>query len=153
MVLRVGRLAEALGEAGELEVGSAAFLEREARFEEVLRLAPQLRLAAQAPERRKQLRVAVSRRQPALGAADDVILNTVMSYTSVAGHTGASGLTFYPTTLMPDDIAAIQYIYGANTTYHSGDDNYVFNEGQDYLQTIWDAGGNDTVIVESFTGR
>jgi VCBS repeat-containing protein len=49
---------------------------------------------------------------------------------------------------MAFDIAAIQAIYGANNTYHTGNDTYVMpdvNEvGTGYI-CIWDAGGTDTI--------
>jgi len=51
-----------------------------------------------------------------------------------------------PTTPMPLDIKAAQYLYGANNTYHAGDDVYTYFEGQNYFETIWDAGGNDTIV-------
>jgi serralysin len=80
--------------------------------------------------------------------ADDTHLNTVMSYTSIAGQS-SSGLYFYPTGPMSYDIAAIQYIYGPNMNYNAGDTNYVFNETGQYMQTLWDAGGNDTITYNS----
>src|SRR4051812_47196292 len=70
MVLRVGGLAEALGEARELEMRGAAFLEGQARLEEAFRLAPQLGVGAQASQGGEQLRVAAARREPALRALD-----------------------------------------------------------------------------------
>ena len=45
-------------------------------------------------------------------------------------------------TPMPFDIRVIQYIYGANMTYHTGNDTYYLSsDGQ--VRTIWDAGGID----------
>jgi len=56
------------------------------------------------------------------------------------------------TTLMIDDIAALQYLYGVNEQYKTGDDVYTlgsFDEGttyNDYINAaIWDAGGIDTI--------
>ena len=50
----------------------------------------------------------------------------------------------FQATPMPLDILAIQHIYGANMTFHAGDDTYnLANDG--IVQTIWDAGGNDTL--------
>ena len=49
------------------------------------------------------------------------------------------------------DIAAIQYLYGANMTYHTGDDVYSFDTATPFFKTIWDAGGNDTISVSNFT--
>jgi len=48
------------------------------------------------------------------------------------------------------DIAAIQYLYGANMTYHAGDDVYSFDTAIPFYMTIWDADGNDTISVSSF---
>src|SRR5687767_6788931 len=70
MALRLVGLAEALGEARQVDARRAALLERQARLEEAARLAPELGVRAQAPERREELRVAVALEQPALGALD-----------------------------------------------------------------------------------
>src|SRR5882724_1905090 len=70
MPLRLGRLPEALREARELEMRAAAFLERHARFEKILRLAPQLGLRAKPAKRGEELRIAVAAGKPALGALD-----------------------------------------------------------------------------------
>ena len=52
-------------------------------------------------------------------------------------------------TPMAFDIAAIQQLYGANTTYHAGDDAYVFDDSSGSLDghgfSIWDAGGIDSI--------
>jgi Ca2+-binding RTX toxin-like protein len=82
---------------------------------------------------------------PTLPVSSDMISETIMSYSAIAGNQN-SFLTFYPTTPMPLDILAIQYVYGKNTTYHNGDDNYLFDDSQTYHETIWDSGGvNDTI--------
>lgn len=52
---------------------------------------------------------------------------------------------------MVDDIAAIQYLYGANMSYRTGDDVYQFDPTKPFYHTIWDAGGNDTISVANFT--
>jgi len=49
------------------------------------------------------------------------------------------------------DIAAIQYIYGANNSYKTGDDTYTFDPTKPFYKTIWDAGGNDTISVSNFS--
>ena len=64
---------------------------------------------------------------------------TIMSYDYVDGSTLHAGNQATP---MPLDILAIQQIYGANMSYHAGDDVYVLQDG---VRTIWDAGGNDTI--------
>lgn len=72
---------------------------------------------------------------------------TIMSYTTWAEDPPnvSSSASFYPTTPMLDDIAAIQYLYGKNTSYNSGNTTYNFYQGQTYFQTIWDGGGKDTI--------
>jgi Ca2+-binding RTX toxin-like protein len=50
------------------------------------------------------------------------------------------------------DIAAIQSLYGANTSQNSGNNQYIFYQSGTYHQTIWDAGGIDTFVYESTTG-
>lgn len=50
---------------------------------------------------------------------------------------------------MAFDIAAIQALYGANMSYHTGNNTYVLpnqNAGGTYWSCIWDAGGSDTII-------
>ena len=56
-----------------------------------------------------------------------------------------------PDTPMVYDIAAIQYMYGANMTYRTGDDTYTFDPSTPFLRTIWDAGGNDTISIANFS--
>ncbi|NEP28276.1 M10 family metallopeptidase C-terminal domain-containing protein, partial [Moorena sp. SIO3I6] len=76
----------------------------------------------------------------------DTTAYTVMSYRSYVNQP-LSGLiqNFYPTTPMLHDIAAIQYIYGANMNTRKGNTVYKWAPGQQLLETIWDAGGNDTI--------
>ena len=80
-----------------------------------------------------------------LSGNEDVTHNTVMSYSAYPGGSGIQW-TFMPTTPMPLDIRAAQYLYGANTAFHAGDDVYTYFQGEDYFETIWDAGGNDTIV-------
>lgn len=76
----------------------------------------------------------------------DAVIHTVMSYT-VANLDGEKGsrFSFYPTTPMVLDIAAIQYLYGANNNYHTGNDTYTYDDITLAHETIWDAGGIDTI--------
>ena len=70
---------------------------------------------------------------------------TVMSYADT--ETLASG---HPATPMQLDILAIQRIYGANTSFHAGNDNYLLAiDGA--MRTIWDAGGIDTLDASGFS--
>lgn len=77
---------------------------------------------------------------------------TLMSYQAGAGvGFKDTYFSYEPTTPMILDIMAIQAIYGANTTHNSGNTTYSFASGP-YHQTIWDAGGLDTVIDLSSLG-
>ncbi len=73
--------------------------------------------------------------------------STHYEYKDLSGHIH----DVYPETYMPDDIAAIQAIYGANTTYNTGDDTYDLSQYADHVETIWDAGGNDTLDGSGLT--
>jgi len=87
---------------------------------------------------------------PTLPVSWDTMSETIMSYSAIAGDQ-SSFLTFNPTTPMPLDIQAIQYVYGKNNTYHSGNDNYLLNDSQTYHGTIWDSGGaNDRIAYAGY---
>ncbi len=73
--------------------------------------------------------------------------DTVMAYNDLPGVESTADARLAPTTLMRFDIAALQYIYGANFGYNPGDTTYSFTSGQQIHQTIWDGGGNDTLSV------
>src|SRR5687768_2205540 len=70
VALRVVPLSQLLGKARQVQVGRARLLERQARFEEAARLAPQLGLHAQPAEGSEELRVAAALEEPLLGALD-----------------------------------------------------------------------------------
>jgi len=89
---------------------------------------------------------------------------TVMSYWD-ASNTGAyHGVNNFASVPLLHDIAAIQAIYGADTSTRAGDTVYGFNSSanravfdfssQDYTQTpvlsIWDAGGTDTLDLSGY---
>ena len=76
---------------------------------------------------------------------------TVMSYSADPGNPD-SAFSFEPTTPMVLDIQALQALYGKNTSTNAGNTNYVFQSGVDYHQTIWDAGGTDTITYQSNSG-
>jgi Ca2+-binding RTX toxin-like protein len=88
--------------------------------------------------------------------------HTVMSYT-MAPHSrliSVSGTamsyswqeTFLrPSTLMPLDIAALQYLYGANTSTRTANDVYHWSSNVELLETIWDAGGVDSIDCSNQT--
>jgi len=82
-------------------------------------------------------------------------VNTVMSYTdsktiSVSlGDTYNSADWITPKGFMVYDIAALQYIYGADTTTAIEDTTYTFDKP--FYESIWDAGGNDTINLSTTT--
>ena len=43
------------------------------------------------------------------------------------------------------DIAAAQYLYGPNMSFHRGDDVYRMSASQEQVRTLWDAGGTDMI--------
>lgn len=97
-----------------------------------------------------------------LPAATSTTQYSVMAYTEAAhslyvsiGHSGntwswSSG-NIQPSTPMLYDIQAMQYLYGANTNYNTGDNVYTFDPAVPFIKTIWDAGGKDTLSVSNFT--
>jgi Ca2+-binding RTX toxin-like protein len=98
-----------------------------------------------------------------LDASLDNTKYTVMAYTphlhglyrtvteSSPGHYSWQYEYIQPETLMPLDIEALQYLYGANTSFNSGNDTYTFDLHRPFIKTIWDGGGNDTISVANFT--
>ena len=70
---------------------------------------------------------------------------TIMSYDFVSPEFSIGNQA----TPMPLDILAIQQIYGANMSYHTGDDVYVL-AADNIVKTIWDAGGTDTFDASQF---
>lgn len=86
---------------------------------------------------------------PAFPASEDTISLTIMSYSAIAGNP-QSYFDYYPTTPMPLDIQAIRYIYGTNDSFHSGHDNYDYNDDETYHETLWDTGGTDSI---QYTGN
>ncbi|RYF82609.1 MAG: matrixin family metalloprotease [Comamonadaceae bacterium] len=82
-----------------------------------------------------------------LPASEDTVLNTVMSY---EWYDWADEL-MPPSSPMPYDILAIQYLYGANTSFQAGDTVWSFDIAQAGVETIWDAGGVDTLRLTNAT--
>lgn len=62
-----------------------------------------------------------------------------------------NNLPFYPTTLMPYGIEAVQYTYGVNWDHNDDDTTYKLVPGQQFYETIWDAGGTDTIDFSAAT--
>ena len=88
-----------------------------------------------------------------LDAAHDVESFTMMSYTAAPSSVIVSSLEggFYTysqipvSSLMPGDVAALQYLYGANQGTATGDDLYRWENNAAFYRTIWDGGGLDTI--------
>ncbi|WP_223448518.1 MULTISPECIES: serralysin family metalloprotease [Pseudomonas] len=91
---------------------------------------------------------------------------SVMSYWSESNTSqnfSKGGVEAYSSGPLMDDIAAIQKLYGANTTLRTGDTTYGFNSnaGRDFLGassssdkvvfSVWDASGKDTLDFSGFT--
>lgn len=82
-------------------------------------------------------------------------LETVMSYTggqnpimvdkhgTYIGHAEMESLGIY-------DIAALQYLYGANMSHNAGDTVYKYNPSVGFYTTLWDGGGEDTIDLSSY---
>jgi len=100
---------------------------------------------------------------PRLSSNLDSQLYTVMSYTDAPkslfvkvtsnpdGSASYSSFNVAPETPMLLDIAIMQYLYGANNSYKTGNDIYTFDPKTPFFKTIWDAGGIDTISVANFT--
>jgi serralysin len=98
-----------------------------------------------------------------LSASQDVRTFSVMSYedpqalmwvevkSNLDGSHTWTASPVRPSTPMLGDILAIQYLYGANTTYHTGDDVYAPDPTRPFYQTLWDAGGVDTLSAARFS--
>jgi Ca2+-binding RTX toxin-like protein len=75
-----------------------------------------------------------------LPIAEDSYQYSNMSYTQ---HPDM--LSVRPQTPQLYDVAAIQYLYGANTNTRSGDTTYSWATNATFIQTLWDGGGIDTI--------
>ncbi|WP_051341111.1 M10 family metallopeptidase C-terminal domain-containing protein [Azospirillum halopraeferens] len=80
---------------------------------------------------------------------------TVMSYRSYPGGSATDGLTIaegsYPMGPMVYDVAAIQWMYGANYSYNGADTVYTFSPGTAKIfETVWDGGGIDTYDLSAY---
>lgn len=80
---------------------------------------------------------------------------TIMSYNDPSGvyayNADKENFDYIIQTPMVYDIAAIQAIYGANMSFHAGDNKYIYSPDDPFYATIWDAGGNDTIDLRAFS--
>ncbi len=79
-----------------------------------------------------------------LDSQSDIIPNTVMSYSAMAGSQSGS-LNKYPTEPMVLDVAALQAMYGA-ASHNAGNTVYALADAsfQSGFRALWDSAGNDT---------
>jgi len=54
-------------------------------------------------------------------------------------------------TPMVYDIAPLQHLYGANTLHNTGDTIHTFDPETPFIQTLWDASGEDTLDFSNFS--
>ena len=97
---------------------------------------------------------------PSLPRAEENLGNTVMTYNFKGSE---------PATPMAYDVLALQYLYGVKTTTRANDTTYTFTAADNFSpgsgangastspfarmkNTLWDAGGIDTVDLSSLTG-
>ena len=71
-----------------------------------------------------------------------------MSYTTAPAMSDVE-----PSSLMLYDIAALQYLYGANTSYKAGNDLWRWNANETFRYCIWDGGGIDTLDASNQARR
>ena len=95
-----------------------------------------------------------------LSTAENTTQYSIMSYTNYTGagyvykSLGGGSYSYQvvrPSTPMLYDIAAMQFLYGANMTSHTGNDTYTVSNTVGELKTIWDAGGTDTFDLSNQT--
>jgi hypothetical protein len=78
---------------------------------------------------------------PYLSSTEDDQQHSIMSYRDNGATAGINS-----TTAMPYDIAALQYLYGANTAGSNAVNGaFTFTAGKNYLQTLWSARGTDKI--------
>ena len=95
--------------------------------------------------------------QDTIGIKYDGFEYTVMSYhgytkTNAYGAWNEVGTTSFPQSLMMNDIYTLQYLYGADRSYNSGNNVYTWSSTQSKIfETIWDGGGIDTYDLSNYT--
>ncbi|MGH8054433.1 MAG: M10 family metallopeptidase C-terminal domain-containing protein [Stenotrophomonas sp.] len=82
-------------------------------------------------------------------------LETVMSYTggtnvlmvdkngNYLGRAETESLGIY-------DVAALQYLYGANNSHNAGNTIYKYDPSAGFYTTLWDGGGEDTIDLSNY---
>jgi len=93
---------------------------------------------------------------PVADASQDTMEFSIMSYRSYVGASTIGGYTnaadSYASGPMLNDIAAVQYMYGANYSYNANNTVYRFSPTQGKIfETVWDGGGNDTYDLSLYS--
>lgn len=80
-----------------------------------------------------------------LPAAEDTLQYTLME--------GSPDFYFaeLPESFQLYDIAALQYLFGADTSYASGNDTYTFDAFDNAVTALWDGGGHDKIDLSAAT--
>ncbi len=92
----------------------------------------------------------------------DDVNHSIMSYTSINSYIPSLSfagsqifmdyIILYPNFYSLYDVAALQSIYGVNTNTNTQDNTYTTSYLDYTIQTIWDAGGTDTIDLSNTTG-
>ncbi|WP_282186921.1 M10 family metallopeptidase, partial [Azospirillum brasilense] len=77
--------------------------------------------------------------------------STLITVTGTANQYSWVSEMVVPRTPMLYDVAAVQYLYGANTATRSGDTVYSWQVSEAFFETIWDGGGTDTIDLSNQT--
>lgn len=74
---------------------------------------------------------------------------TIMSYTTDTTSNGVVGVNGAQIAITPMiyDIAAIQFLYGANYNFYAGNTTHVINKSLNMASTIWDGGGVGDILT------
>ncbi|RUM74242.1 MAG: hypothetical protein DSZ11_04340, partial [Sulfurovum sp.] len=76
----------------------------------------------------------------------------VVEFTVETSSIHASVTSINPSLYSLYDVSALQSIYGVNRSYHTEDNVYTTAYDDYNIQTIWDAGGKDTIDLSSNQG-
>ena len=93
---------------------------------------------------------------PVAASSIDAMQYSVMSYRSYVGGSVDGGYSnaddSYAYGPMINDIAAIQYLYGADYSYRSGNTTYSFSPSTAKIfEAVWDGGGTDTFDCSQYS--
>lgn len=84
---------------------------------------------------------------PFLPASEDDRNHSIMSY-----HDNNATRGVNPATPMLYDVAALQYLYGANKNASTATNGaFAFTAGKNYVQTLWSASGTDKIDLSGLT--